>query len=153
MGSNPSVFKGILLMGLTAILAGSSALAAKPETHYMQDATVVDLTKGGSVVKFAISYPGPTLSGLCGMEIRTSHFGGEKIQELLAAIEVKNDLGTEPVVSVKNGRTIEIDLTAASGSYGTWFSIRTRNRKPLGKLIKEILGDDVVAHAIATTCR
>jgi hypothetical protein len=129
----------ILIFSLLTLNAHADINHAKE----ISNTSLINLAGYVSEKSFSIPYPGPTISGVCSVEIRADSFRrSDSIEKLLGAIEIVNDLGIVPVVSVKNNMTILLDFTAANNMYGTWFTIRTKGDESLENAIINTLGQD-----------
>ena len=139
--------------GLLALLSGASAWAGVgAQTIYIDNHSSVDIAVKKSELSFGLPYPGPAISGNCGVELRTGQHDGLKLQAFLNEIEIVKDLGIDPVVKVYTSSTILIDLRSAVDSYGTWFSVKSRSGKSLKSVIASTLGKGVVVKAVAQSC-
>lgn len=114
---------------------------------------MIDLNVESSSLSLALQYPGPNISGLCGVEIRANSQGRDKlIHNLLYGVTITNDLGVNPIISIKNDMTILIDLSEASGTYTTQFSIKTFDGVSLKEAIRKTLGENRIVKLVGVTC-
>lgn len=139
-----------LLLLLTVLTLGQTSLALSAERTHITSTTAVSLKAETPVIGLSLPYPGKELSGLCGAEIRTST--GE-ITALAQAIRVLKDSGVEPVAFLSNDRkSILIDLTAASGTFVTEFSLHTIDGRNFVDVINSTLGEGVDVILIGARC-
>ena len=141
------------LLLLATLLVGSLAHASTAQSIDISNTSVISLSNQQPSMSFVLAYPGPRISGLCGVEVRAdSHGQAKTIGDLLAALDVKNDLGVEPKVILKNDRTILLDLSAATGGFGTWFSLHTKDGSALEDTIDKTLGPNRTVILLGVTC-
>lgn len=146
------LFMFLIAIGLTTGLC-KTAKASTEDIQFITNTGLINLAVDAPTISLVLPYPGPNISGLCGVEIRADSYNRQKsIKNLLAALSVRKDLGATPIVSLKNNMTVLIDLSAASGSYGTWFSIRTKNGDSLSDTIKATLGDSRLVVLVGVRC-
>ena len=144
-----TIFKKLFI--LTALWTGA-AQAATQATD-ISNVSVINLSIEQSSLSLTIPYPGHMISGLCGIEIRSDSPGrAASIANLLADLEINKDFGVDPVITVKNDKTILLDFSAAAGGYGTWFSIKTKDGSTLKQKIKQKLGPQRTVILIGVTC-
>lgn len=145
--------KKIMALLIVSISMVGSAQASVPEVMNISNTDMINLQTNDSKMSLSVQYPGPEISGVCGVEIRADSYNRHiSIAGLLNAIEVVNDLGIAPVVSVQNDMTVLMDLSSAKWAYGTWFSIHTKNGKSLKEVILETLGENRKVVLVAVGC-
>jgi len=138
----------LVFLMITCGAANASQLATD-----ISNVELIDLNIESSSINIQLQYPGPMISGLCGVEIRADSHGRHKaIESLLYGVTIANVIGVEPIVSVKNDMTILIDLTEASGTYVTQFSIQTFDGVSLKEAIRKTIGEDRIVKLIGVSC-
>jgi hypothetical protein len=96
---------------------------------FLESTDIQDLNLNKSEIEIGVSYPGPNLSGICGVEIRSSSY----ISDIKNLITIETALGIDPVVSTVRDSIILIDLSKATDMYMTSFKISTKD----GRTFKE----------------
>jgi hypothetical protein len=112
----------------TLLLLAFSTLSFS-QTIFLESTDIQDLNLDQSEVEIGVLYPGLNLSGICGVEIRSSSY----IVNVAKLIKIEAALGIDPVVSTVHDSIILIDLTEASDMYMTSFKISTLD----GRTLKE----------------
>lgn len=142
-------------LAIGVVISGSLGVARSIGTQYITNTNTINLSVKQPLIELGLSYPGPQISSLCGVELRADSYGRgtSSMQDFFNAIIIKGTLGIEPVVIVKNRMTIDIDLSAAIGSYGTWFSIETKDGSSLKDTILETLGTSRTVVIVGTVCK
>ena len=138
------------------ILGGSGIIAqAKPLNHELiSNVSVTNLEVDADEIGLSVSYPGPSISGICGVEIRADNYNRHMpIQKFMDAVEVPSRFEQELHPRVIKSTTIEIDLEYMDLSYGVWFSVKTKDGSSLKETIKKTLGENRTVVAIATSCK
>lgn len=138
------------------ILGGSGIIAqAAPSGHELiSNVSLTNLAVESNELGLSVSYPGPSISGICGVEIRADNYNRHMpIQKFMDAVDIPSrfEQGINP--RVLNSTTIEIDLQHMNLSYGVWFSVKTKDGSSLKETIKKTLGENRTVVAIATTCK
>ena len=148
-------FNLVTWIAIGVVISGSLGVARSIETQYITNTNTINLSVKQPLIELGLSYPGPQISSLCGVELRGDSYGRgtSSMQDFFNAIIIKGMLGVEPVVMVKNRMTIDIDLSAAIGSYGTWFSIETKDGSSLKDTIIQTLGTSRTVVIVGTVCK
>lgn len=102
----------------------------------------LDKLKLGNEFEITVSYPGKNISGVCGLEFRTSSNVNHYILHFLTKVSIENAFthGDQAVISQKKGE-FKIDLNS-DNSYQDGVVIKGIKGESLSKIIKETLGDD-----------
>lgn len=138
-------------VAMLVFLGGSGIIAqAKPlrQNILLTNVMTIDLQIKESEIGLSVLYPGPSISGICGIEIRAD----SPIENFLNVIEIKS---FDPRIQAKlvNSTTIDIDMSTQDMSYVADVSIVTKDGSSLGNAIKKTLGENRTVIALATTCK
>lgn len=137
------------------LLVSASASFAWSESPVLLEYTgLVPVTVDRAVLPLSVAYPGETISGICGVEIRADSYGrGQPIQNFFDAIEIGTDLGDPVFPAVKNDKTILIDLKPSPlQPYGVWFSVKTKSGRTLKQEIERTLGSNRTVVLVPVGC-
>lgn len=148
---NLNIFKTALIT--IALVAGSMAhtQSAHDETIYVSNTDIYNLGLDQKSLSIGVSYPGPRISAVCGIELRADSYGRHKpIQNLLTAIKVKHSSGHDMNVRIINESTLLFRLPI--GGYGFWFSIETKDGSTLKQAIKDNLGNGRTVVLLGSSC-
>lgn len=141
------------LLALLSTLGLSLSAFADSEPLYLVATDTVSLSIPHPELKLAVSYPGPSISGICGIEIRaTKNRYSVDITKLFTELEISTDLGIEVSSRVLNLGTIAVDLNQDQ-TYGVWFTLRTKSGRSLQSVIARSIGPDARVTIVTTTCR
>lgn len=126
-----------------ALLTLVFSFAVTAKTITVEATSIQKLSVKESQVTLLLPYPGAELSGLCGIELRTTY--GD-VNRLMGEIEINRP------ATVLNPHAIEIDLSAHSGMYLAISAVTSKSGAPLAEVIKKALyGGEV--YLVATSCR
>lgn len=141
------------LMSLCVALAFSIPAFAADPTIYLRSTGVVSLSTETPVLSLAVSYPGPSISGICGIEVRATSRGyAADVSVLFAALDFPTDLGVPVSARILNRSTIAVDF-GQDQTYGVWFSVKTKNGNSLKSEIARTIGPDPLVTIVTATCR
>lgn len=146
----------VLAVATLIILAGSGIIAqAAPKQHVLlSNVNTTSLQVSESEIGLSVSYPGPSISGICGVEIRADNYNRHNhIEKFLDAVEITMRFPADLDVSVVNSTTIDIDLNSHDGSYGVWFAVKTKDGSSLKETITKTLGENRKVIALASICK
>lgn len=148
--------KKLLITWLSIILVSmgySTVQARANEVVYLSNTDIVSLDLNQSSLEVSVSYPGPSISGICGVEIRADSYGRfEPISNLLNAITIKEYSGITPGITIKNNMTILIDAYNGQNAYASWFKIETKDGSSLKHTILSTLGESRKVVLVAVGC-
>lgn len=135
------------------LAAGSMAHAQSThdETIYISNTDIYNLDLDQKSLSVGVLYPGPNISGICGIEIRADSYGRHKtIKNFLSAIKVKHSNGNDIGVRIVNESTTLFRLPI--GGYGFWFSIETNDGRTLKETIRDTLGNSRTVILLGSSC-
>lgn len=141
----------------TLIFLGGSGIiaqAAEKQDVLLSNVNTANLQVEESEIGLSVSYPGPSISGICGVEIRADNDNRDiPIKNFLDAVEMPSrfEQGLNP--KAINSTTIDIDLKHLDLGFGVWFTVKTKDGSSLKETIKRTLGENRTVIAVATTCK
>lgn len=134
----------LTILGLWAgVIAGPQAHAQIGEALEITNTTIIDMQSQAASVDFVIHYPGPWISGICGVEIRADSYNRHRpISNLLERLDItswQGGLGLSPLA--ENATVLHIPVVPADSSlYLATFRIATRDGGSLAQAIEDALG-------------
>ncbi len=131
------------------LVSFSFAAFSQTQTIYLSELKMQDLKLDLAEVEIALSYPGPKLSGMCGVEIRSNYYDMKALHKL---IKIEKALGVEPKVKLVHDTTIVIDLVEAADMYMTSFTISTLDGRTLKETFKTLFERDEKIVLVTKTC-
>jgi hypothetical protein len=144
-----------ILMVILLGLAGLPVQASVKQVD-VSNTDVINIAVNESSIFASISYPGPTISGICGLEIRADSWNRIRpIKNLLDAVEISAPWeNVQPVITVENDMTILIDLSSIANEmlYATAIQIKTKDGKSVKDVIQTTLGNDRTVVLVGRTC-
>lgn len=141
----------------TLIFLGGSGIiaqAAPNQEVLLSNVNTANLQIEDSEIGLNVSYPGPSISEICGVEIRADNDNRHiPIKNFLDAVEIHSrfEQGLKP--KDINATTIDISLKHLDMAFGVWFTIKTKDGSSLEETIKRTLGENRTVIAIASTCK
>ena len=135
--------------------SGIIAQASQNQDVLLSNVNTANLQVKDSEIGLSVSYPGPSISGICGIEIRSDNYNRDiPIKNFLEAVEMIPRF-EQQVLNPKiiNAATIDIDLKHLDLGYGVWFTVKTKDGSSLKETIKRTLGENRTVIAVATTCK
>lgn len=94
-----------------------------------------------SEVRFYVAYPGPNISGVCGLELRADSPNQViSISTLINKLVFKPYMGNLPLVKVKSDTIIDLNIDDFWGGYGLWFDVATYDGSKISDLVLKELG-------------
>ncbi|WP_409478392.1 hypothetical protein [Pseudobdellovibrio sp. HCB154] len=141
----------------TLIFLGGSGIiaqAAPTQDVLLSNVNTASLQIEDSEIGLSVSYPGPSISGICGVEIRADNDNRHiPIKNFLDAVEIRSrfEQGLKP--KDINSTTIDIDLKHLDMGFGVWFTVKTKDGSSLKEAIERTLGENRTVIALATTCK
>ncbi|MCA9520824.1 MAG: hypothetical protein KC609_07620 [Myxococcales bacterium] len=131
--------KAVLIASLlvVTVLWADSARARRPEP-YLRKHGFIPVPLGASAVSFGVVYPGPRLSGICGIELRASApFRLQEHYTLLALQLVVSDSTGRKVLTAQ-GPNLTYTL-ASHGTYLTSVTIRMKSKGTIRDAIRKAM--------------
>lgn len=139
---------------ITMAFATSSfahAQSLQNETVYVSNMDVFNLDLDQNSISVNVPYPGPTISGVCGIEIRADSYGRQKaIEDFLSAINITHPSGNGLEIKIINRSTLLFRFPL--GGYAFWFSIETKDGSSLKQTIKDTLGNSRTVILLGSSC-
>ena len=128
-----------------AILSSFGAYAADPIS--ISNTSVTDIHSDQSSLEVNVYYPGPHLSGLCGIEVRSDSWGRARpISAFLDAI--KTSIPTQ----LRGSTAAVIDLKSFDERFMVSFKIETKSGESLNQVIENTLGKNREVVLLGTSC-
>jgi len=148
---------GILLLILTFTLIAK----AQDAPPILVSRNFVSLEVSHSSISINVPYPGPTISHICGIDVRSSHpfISGDILKQLAQSINVtlgfdeKNGPVVSPVID-DSKLLIHYDFKSQEGAYMLLVNFFTVNGKSLDNTFQKIFpnADNLVVAAFPSLC-
>lgn len=141
---------------LSVILLSIGYSTVQAETNdeiFISNTDIVNLNINESSLAISVSYPGPSISGVCGIEIRADSYGRfQPISNFLNAITIKDYSGATPPITIKNNMTMLIDVYNGESAYLVSFKIETKDGSSLKQTILSTLGESRKVVLVGVGC-
>lgn len=140
-----------MVLGLSLAITMGNSIALATVDFEIDNVSLKSINVEESIINVEVSYPGPEISGVCGLEIRLDSYGRfYSIQQFLNEINVGSNfenIDSLMTVKITNSMTIDIDFLNTlmeQQAYLAVIQLKIKDGSTFKQKIKDILGDNEV---------